>query len=245
VSQDLELLIALHEIDITLNQHRTQMREFAKERETIEAEYQTFASAFLSAQSSLETARKQCRELEAELADIQERHEKYKQDLQRVRNQKEYEVALREIDVAKKSAAQLETQILEVMEEIKRGETAVASYSPDIERKRSEADGALAACQKNEARRESDVAAVQHRRGEIEAQLSQTWLNHYRRIAKIRSGQVLARVVNGSCSGCRMKLRPQVFSQVRQNIGIHACDNCGRILFYRPEPSSETATATA
>jgi uncharacterized protein len=245
VSQDLEFLIALHETDLKLNEHRAKTQHFAKERARIEAEYQAFAKAYNDAVANLEAAQTNCRELQQELEDTNLNHEKYKQDLQKVRNQKEYETVLREIDLTKKNATQLETRILEAMEEVKKYEAEVASYAPDIENRRTEADTALAASQRDEEAYEATVAGIRAQRGEVEGRLSKQWLNSYNRIAKQKSGQVMAEVVNGACSACRMRLRPHVYSQIRQNQGIHNCDNCGRILYYRAEKPEEEAAQAA
>jgi predicted nucleic acid-binding Zn-ribbon protein len=39
----------------------------------------------------------------------------------------------------------------------------------------------------------------------------------------------------GRCTACNMALRPQVFSDIRRGDDLIVCDNCNRILFYRPE----------
>jgi predicted nucleic acid-binding Zn-ribbon protein len=41
---------------------------------------------------------------------------------------------------------------------------------------------------------------------------------------------------DGLCSVCHVRLRPQVFQQVRTNDAIIQCDSCQRILYYIPPP---------
>ena len=41
---------------------------------------------------------------------------------------------------------------------------------------------------------------------------------------------------DGLCSACHVRLRPQVFQQVRTNGQIIQCDSCQRILYYIPPP---------
>jgi predicted nucleic acid-binding Zn-ribbon protein len=40
------------------------------------------------------------------------------------------------------------------------------------------------------------------------------------------------------CSQCQVRLRPQVFVQVRLNSGIVQCDSCQRILYFVPPPAA-------
>jgi predicted nucleic acid-binding Zn-ribbon protein len=45
---------------------------------------------------------------------------------------------------------------------------------------------------------------------------------------------------DGLCSVCHVRLRPQVFQQVRHNDSIIQCDSCQRILYYVPPPAPIT-----
>lgn len=241
MSQDLELLIALQETDRQLAECQTKIRQFAAERERIEAEFQQQIAAYTTAQTSLDAVRRRLRDLESDLAHFQSQFAKYTADLQRVRNQREYETAIREIDMAKKSVTHCETKIAEARAEAAKLEAEVASQAPEIEKRRAETDAALAENIRAEAAYLAEVERIRVQRREMETKLSKTWLTNYTRVAKLRGGHVMAQVINGTCSACRMRLRPQVYSLVRQGIGIHTCDSCGRILFYRPE-GSETAS---
>ncbi len=242
VSQELELLIALQEIDRQLAESQTKIRQFAAERERIEAEFQQQIAAYTTARANLDAVRRRLRDLESDLALFRTQLAKYNADLQRVRNQREYETAIREIDMAKKSVTQCESRIAEARAEAAKLEAEIASYAPEIERRRAETDTALAENTRAEAAYLAEVELIRVRRGEIEGKLSKTWLTNYNRLAKLRGGHVMAQVINGTCSACRMRLRPQVYSLVRQGNGIHTCDNCGRILFYRAENSAAVST---
>ncbi|OYT70827.1 MAG: hypothetical protein CFK52_09805 [Chloracidobacterium sp. CP2_5A] len=235
------LLVALQETDRQLAECQTKTRQFAVERERIEADFQSRIAAFVAAQANLDAVRHRLRDLEIELAQFQAQFNKYTADLQRVRNQREYETAIREIDMAKKSATQCEAKIAEAQAVIAKLEAEVASYAPDIEKRRAEMDAALAENMRAEAAYLAEVEIIRHQRREMEAKLSKTWLTNYARVSKLRGGQVMSQVINGACSACRMRLRPQVHSLVRQGIGIHTCDNCGRILFYRPDAEAPPA----
>lgn len=243
MSPDLEKLIALHEIDQKLIEYQVQIDNLIREAEQIETDYQQIASAFHSTEDDLSAARKRCRELEQELADAQTHHEKYKEDLKKTRNQKQYETALREIDSTAKIISQLEKQILEAMGEVEGLEAELGKFSPDIENKRQAADEAIAQCRMKKAHLEQDLERIRQEHIQLEASVTKPWLDRYHRVAKLRAGQALSEVINGACSACRMTLRPQVFSEVRQGDIIYICDHCSRILFYRPEVKAEAFEA--
>ena len=51
----------------------------------------------------------------------------------------------------------------------------------------------------------------------------------------MRSGFALAEARDYSCMACRMKIRPQVFADIRKGDSIITCESCGRILYFKVE----------
>jgi hypothetical protein len=59
-------------------------------------------------------------------------------------------------------------------------------------------------------------------------------------VAKLR-GTGVAEARDGICQTCHVKLRVQVWVEVRKNDQVIQCEHCGRILFYEPPPPTVTA----
>src|SRR5262249_12754966 len=55
----------------------------------------------------------------------------------------------------------------------------------------------------------------------------------YERLSRMRSGFALAEARDYSCMACRMKIRPQVFADIRKGDSIITCESCGRILYFK------------
>jgi len=71
-------------------------------------------------------------------------------------------------------------------------------------------------------------------RKEIETSISSDLLPRYERVRKARGGIAVAAARNEVCEICQVRIRPQVFQEIRRNDQIIACDACQRIL-YDPE----------
>ena len=80
-------------------------------------------------------------------------------------------------------------------------------------------------------------------RGQVAAQVSREALSIFDRVAHGRKGIALAEAKAGLCSVCHVRLRPQVFNEVRRNAAIIQCDSCTRILFYVPPAPAPAPTA--
>lgn len=244
MSPELQQLIALQELDIKIQMLAEKLAAVPIERERIEQDFKTFAAEYHHTQELRDKALERRKSLELELQVTQEKQEKYKQDLMKVRNEKEYGTVLREIDAAKKYVSVLETQILESIEEAERLEKQLGELTPDIESKRSEVDVQLAAFTTEIERATAEHEEFGRQRSAIVAQIKPALLRTYERVAKLRKGLALTEAKDYACTACRMSIRPQVFSDVRRGEKIIQCDSCGRILFYQAaaqpaQPSAE------
>ena len=244
MSPDLEKLITLQEIDLKVQQLKTRLTTIPAEREQIKARFNEFSSAYNEASEKLEESRTERGRLERELEDTQRHHEKYKEDLMKVRNEKEYTTCLREIDSTKKAASQLETQLLQLMEQIEKLEAEVNKYSPEIENRRIAVEEELTSCDRELESTAQEIEQIKVERDQMAKDIPKPLFSNYERVARLRGGIALSEIYNGSCSACRMKVRPQAFSQVRKGDQIIICENCSRILYYRSNPETETAAAS-
>ncbi|HWP44795.1 MAG TPA: C4-type zinc ribbon domain-containing protein [Blastocatellia bacterium] len=205
------------------------------ERDQTENEFRQYAAEFLALKSKYERILDDRKHLEAELETTQQHHNKYKQDLMRVRNEKEYSTALREIDATKKQMSALETEILKCMEEIEKLEAELAVRAPDVEKKRAEVDLSLDSLNREQEEASRQAATLSERREQLSRQLPRQLFATYDRMARLRRGQALAEVRDdGICTACRMRVRPKIFSDVRRGQDLVTCESCGRILYYKP-----------
>jgi uncharacterized protein len=244
VSAELSQLIELQELDLDIQRITDRLSKIPVERDNIEKEFNTHAAEFLALKSKHEQTFVDRSQIESDLASAQEHHDKYKQDLMRVRNEKEYTTALREIDATKKQISAYETEILKRMEELEKLEAEIKSKEPDIEGKRGEVDQSLAALDQEMEETKATLAAMKARREVLVSTISAEMLWTYDRMARTRRGQALSAVRDGICSACRVKVRPKIFSDVRKGDLLITCESCGRILYYRPD-SPQSAEAGA
>jgi predicted nucleic acid-binding Zn-ribbon protein len=88
-----------------------------------------------------------------------------------------------------------------------------------------------------EVEHQKDVTALESylsERKTIEPIISPDLLPRYERVRKFRGGIGVAPAKDYMCDACKVRLRPQVFQEIRKNDQIIACDACQRVL-YDPE----------
>lgn len=233
MSPDLAKLIALQEIDIKIISIKTRLATIPAERDRLETSFKHFSSEYNDLRERLETAQKERARLQKELEETQKHHEKYKEDLMKVRNEKEYTTCLREIDVTKKQASQLETELLQVMEQIEKLEKELQTFAPEVESRRKILEEQIAVIDRDLADGQKNIDTVMTERENVIVDLPKPLLARYERIAKLRNGQALAQVKDYSCMACHIKIRPQVYNDIKRGNQVIDCEICSRILYYR------------
>ncbi len=182
------------------------------------------------------------RVLEKDLAAVQGRLSKFKDQLMEVKTNREYQAMQKEIEVAQQEVRGIEDRILERMIEadeaaaaVKQAEASLATEQKEVERERT-------AMEDEVARLGQELERSTTERQTILSQISPQVLATYQFIAQKRAS-VVAEARDETCTVCHVRLRPKVFNDVRRNDTIIQCESCQRILYFAtpPPPAPENA----
>jgi uncharacterized protein len=80
------------------------------------------------------------------------------------------------------------------------------------------------------------LAAVEEKRKAVRAEINESALSNYDRIAKAK-GTAVAEALNQKCMACQMMVRPQRWNDLRDRGNdetMMTCESCGRLLYYDP-----------
>jgi predicted nucleic acid-binding Zn-ribbon protein len=93
------------------------------------------------------------------------------------------------------------------------------------------------------SRLQAELEKETKEREELLKNIEPELLAQYRRVAGARGGIAMAEAKDEHCQVCNVRLRPQVYSEIRMGEKILACENCGRILYYLgpTRPGSEAS----
>jgi len=234
LSPELSQLLSLQEADQEIKRITEQIASFPTQQLSIEQQFEESASELLSMKREFEAALSERTRIETELSSEQEKLEKFKTDLMRATNEREYTTAVREIDVAKRAISSFETELLKLMEKTEKLEQDVLERTPELERRRAEFDKQIdeitIALDKGRQR----LSAVVTDRDQLYSTLSRSARSMYDRASRLRDGVVIAEARDYACQACRMKIRPQVFNDIRRGDTIITCENCARVLYFLP-----------
>ncbi|MBI1765930.1 MAG: hypothetical protein HYR56_31380 [Acidobacteria bacterium] len=235
MNAELSQLISLQETDLDIRRLIEEIAALPSRQEQVERQFADANREFHDLHAEYEAAKAKRRSTEADLEAEQQKHQKFKDDLMKARNEREYTTALREIDVTKKTISALETEILKLMEQVEKLEAQVQERTPAMAARRVEVDKEIAEIAASAVASEQKLKALQTERQQLFNTLGSEAKSTYQRLSRMRNGIVLAEARDYSCLSCRMKIRPQVFSDIKRAQVIITCESCGRILYFRAE----------
>lgn len=233
MNPELSQLISLQDLDVEIKRLNAEIESLPARREELESRFAAENKEFLDLKRLLDEAQTQRKGLEQELDAEQLKLEKFKADLMKATNEREYSTAVREIDVAKKAISAMETEVLKLMEQVEKFEAQVNERTPEIEAKRVDLERQLSDYESLAKTDKEHLEKLLVERAPMIKTLSQDARATYDRLSKIKSGLALAEALDYKCLACRMTIRPQVFSDIRRGDQLITCENCGRILFFR------------
>ena len=243
MNTDLNRLIRLQQLETAAEDARRKIAEYPERVRALDARLQAARERSAAVKSRLGAAQYKRRADEKDVASVQTRLAKYKDQLLEVKTNREYTAMLHEIETAQNDIKAREDRILEIMLEtdelnadVKRSEADLKLVEKEIADARSHLDAEMTSLQ---AEVDRSAAARTVLTGDIDRRV----LGVFDHVARSRYGVAVAEAKNGTCTICHVRLRPQVFNEVRRNESIIQCDSCQRILYFTGD--AETAPPVA
>jgi predicted nucleic acid-binding Zn-ribbon protein len=236
---DLELLIRLQSLDDATARAKQTIADMPSEVTALDARLVDKEQQLAAARQRLDDCQRARRELEKQLAAVQTRLSRYKEQLMEVKTNKEYQAMQHEIATAEREVRTTEDRILDRMEEgeeitkdVKRVEAEVASERAAVTAAKKQLDELRVTLDAQIERAAGD-------RADLVAGISAEVMAIFDAVARKRSGVAVVEARDGHCSVCNVRLRPQRFLEVRRNDDLIQCESCQRILYYVVPPGGE------
>ena len=244
MSPDLERLIKLQQLANTIEEARQRIDAHPEQLADADARLAEATRHVEAAKERLKDSQDVRRELEKEAAVFEGRVTKFKGQLSAVKTNREYQAMQHETATAEQDLSAVEEKVLEQMmdadvitADITEAEAALAGQKKDVTAEKAALEQELVAVQASLA----DATAT---RETLLVEMEPRLVALFEQVANVRKGIAICATRDGLCSVCHVRLRPQVFQQVRANDGIVQCDHCNRILYYIPPPPPAEPAAT-
>ena len=166
-----------------------------------------------------------------EMADAEGSVERYKAQLNDVKNNREYDTLTKEIEfqeleieLCNKKIKEAVVKIEECKRDLEKTEQSISEREEDLNEKRDELDEIM-----QETREEEEKLKAKAK--DLETKIESRLLTSFKRIRKnARNGLGIVYVQRDACGGCFNKIPPQRQLDIKIHKKIIVCEYCGRIM---------------
>jgi len=236
-------LLRIQELALTIRDAQKIVDGAPGRIEQIEAHFRERNAEYVAVKDQFDELQRDQANRSAELTGLEEQRNKYMEDLMGVKNQREYATMLREIDTVKSEIAGHEEAIIKDMEGIERLKGELVTHEEHIKQEREAVEKDRVAVQAEAEDARARTVELTAERDGIESELPRGVVSNMRLLESRRQGVFLSKADKGTCMACFVRVRPQMFQEIKLATAVHACGNCRRYLYYEPglRPAPENA----
>ena len=237
MSPSLERLITLQHLESTIADAKQKIASYPQRLADADARLSDARAKVDAAKQRLKDSQEARRTFEKDAQMYQGRLSKFRDQQASVKTNREYQALGHEIETAQQELSAVEERVIErmveadtVADEVRAAEAELVAQQKVIEAEKREIAADHEAI-------DASLAQATAARAALIKELEPRLASLFETVARARKGIALcAATRDGLCSVCHVRLRPQVFQQVRTNNEIIQCDSCQRILYYVPPP---------
>ena len=229
---ELENLITLQKLDLQIRAIETRLARIPVEVEELEKEIATERANVKAAEDRLGESQKQRHTMEGELEHMETSLAKYKGQLMQVKTNDEYKAMQKQIENSEEEIGKKEEDILVGMDEADRLQEQLKLRQGELKEGQKKVTSMEVDLETEATRLRSELETETSEREKLLATIDAILLAQYRKVSDARSGIAMAEAKDEHCDVCHVRLRPQVYNEIRVGKEILSCDSCGRIMYY-------------
>ena len=238
MKEKLTLLISLQECDSQLVKLSSKKVKLPEKISKMEDEFRLYKESVEQNKRKYEELKAQRAEGEANVKKLSDGMVKTRERLLEVKNNKEYQAMLKEIETSEKTKSDLESRIIAFMEEmdklivlVKKDEEILKQAESNHEKEKKIIEDDLNAI-------DADTVTWTEKRTVLEKSVPADLLAQYERIRKRNNGIGVIPVWKAVCSGCHMNIPPQLYNELQRSNDLLSCPNCNRIMYFQNQGES-------
>ncbi len=231
VENSLTALRKLQIIYSKIDKIRTIRGELPLEVRDLEAACEGIEIRIGKYESAIKEFREKIAEKEGAAKAANEAISKYKEQIDNVRNNREYDALNKEIEYQTLEIQLSEKRIREYNEAIASKETEIEESKAELEVTRNELQNKKSELEDIVAETEKEETQLLENVSQYEMLIEPRLLTAFKRIREnMRNGLAVVKIERDACGGCFSKISPQRQLDIRMHKKIIVCEFCGRIL---------------
>lgn len=231
IPEKLKQLFELQTVDSKLDGIKILKGELPMEVQDLEDEIVGLATRVSNLKASIEDTEKGILKLEGNIVDSENLILKYENQLNNVKNNREYEALTKELELQKLDIRLFGKRINENKNAIEVKKSSLTNAEERLEAKSADLELKKVELEKIKEKTEKDEEKLLRKSARHRKKIEERLLKSYDKIRNnYRNGLSVVTVERDSCGGCFNQIPAQLQLEITQRKKILACEHCGRVL---------------
>lgn len=233
MEEKLLLLIKIQECDSQLVKLSVKKKKLPEGIEKLDKDFISFKAEIEKNKTKHDDLKSRHTESENKIKRLNEGIIKTKERLLEVKNNKEYQAMLKEIDIAEKSRGDIETEVISILEELDKLSVSVKKDEETLKQSKSKYEQERKTIENDLNSIDADISEWEKKRNELRKNVAEDLLARYEKIKKRNQGIGVISVWKSVCNGCHMNIPPQLYNELQKSNQLLSCPNCDRIIYFQ------------
>jgi len=232
MKEKLKNLIELQRVESETATIKSKLNSVAHTLEGLDASVFDSVKELQEIQIRLDELQKQYRRHESDILMNQSRVKKSREKLGYVKNNKEYQSILKEIEDMQLKNSLVEDEMLSFLEQIETIEQSIDTKKSEIEKIKDQVDIEKKTIQQDMIQNQQRLARLESDADKISRQVEPELLRKYKLVKDQTRGIAIAAVNNAVCQGCHLNIPSQMYDKLQRSETLTMCPHCQRIIYW-------------
>ena len=223
-------ILTVQQYDMKLRDLETKYRTIPAERAKLREEYEAAKAQLAAARDNVVRADRAVKQAESDIAALNDKIRKTLTQSAMVKKNAEYQAMMADIEAAKVQISELETQVIERMDEQEAARKALADQEKEFAASERQVREELAEFEQLIEYIKTEAVKLKAEKKGFMTRVELNVLNAYKNILAKDKGKPVVPIVNGSCGHCSLKVTPQLVNEAKKGTMVF-CDNCSHMLY--------------
>ena len=225
-------LLELQEVLSAQRKMELQYEEIPKRQNEIQSFLKNLEDEAQAAEDRFKRHEIEQKNLEIDIQEGQESRVKKEAQLMTIKNNKEYQATLAEIESLDRRNTRNEERMIQLMESVEKERKVLDEKKKELEERRSGFQGELAELEEREKGLNEKVEAARRETDVIKERVEPALFQRFVRVFNGKQGIAVAPANGGHCGGCSIRLTPRLVQLAKRGQDIVVCEGCQRFLYW-------------
>jgi len=233
--EQIGIVVQLQEIEIETDRIKSVLAGVPGRMGSLEAELNNVTQEIEKRKAFVDELRKKYRLYESDYQASLSLHNKSQEKLSAVKNNKEYQSILKEIDDIKAKSSGIEEEMINGLDVIESAEKEVARLKREFLSAEERIIGEKKILIDETEQDKKTLAELVEKWENTAKNISPELMQKFNTVKGLTRGTGIAPVLDSICLGCNMNIPPQMYNELQRFDSIKFCPHCQRIIYWGKE----------